>query len=65
MPERRTNLTASPPPKHPLVQPPRLSLWGLIVLIGWLAFLRWSPEQSLAILLTLLPAAGVVAGDLG
>ncbi|MEY9929633.1 hypothetical protein ABH926_004273 [Catenulispora sp. GP43] len=45
---------------HPLAVPSRRWVW-VVVLIGWLAMIGWSPEQILAVLLAIVP--GVVGTD--
>ena len=66
MPVHRTAVSVvGKPPAHPLARP-RPSAVAVIVVIGWLALLGWSPEQSLALLLIMFPAvAASVAGGLG
>lgn len=54
-------LTAQGPrPAHPLAGPARRTTW-VVVLVGWLAMLGWSPEQVLAVLVALSAARGAEA----
>lgn len=65
MSARRLNVAVIPPPAHPLAHPPRAKAWVVIVLVGWLALLGWSPEESLALVLALLPVSHVATKELG
>jgi hypothetical protein len=58
MAARRTPAIVAPPCRHPLVGVPSGPVpWVIIVLIGWVVWLGWRPEQVVALLVVLVPAA--------